>query len=259
MTPFRTEYTTAGLAGLLVPQANTTVEAEMSALLPPGCGAITARLTSSFADSRDRLLHYFERVEAALDTFDSAQPGVALFACTGSSYLVGRDAERAQFAAIEGARGFPVVSAAQAVGDALAALGAQRIAIVSPYPTWLTVACAAFWRAQGCEIVAVADMAGSESDTRTVYSLGSKDALAALSRLDTSGAQAILLTGTGMPTLGAIAAAGGSLPVLSSNLCLAWKAAQILGSGNADLGAWLGAGAWWRGALAARFPDTMIR
>jgi maleate isomerase len=53
----------------------------------------------------------------------------------------------------------------------------------------------------------------------------SDDALAALRRLDHRRAEAVVLSGTGMPTLQALRVARGelALPVISSNLCLAWS------------------------------------
>ena len=75
--------------GLAVPQANTTVEPEMQALLGVGHTLLTARMTSSAADSRQRLLDYFDRLPQTLAQFDVAPMRVAGFACTGSSYLSG--------------------------------------------------------------------------------------------------------------------------------------------------------------------------
>jgi len=256
----RSEYASAGLAALLVPQANPTVEAELGVLLPPGCGAMAARLTSASPDARARLLEYFQRVEESLATLGAARPTLALFACTGSSYLVGRERERAVFAALEERRGYPVISAAEAVAAALAALGASRIALVSPYPPWLTEACVAFWRAGGIDVAQVVSLEGDRSDTRGIYALGSRDARRGWAEVR-GGVQAILLSGTGMPTLGVLGQAterAPSVPVLSSNLCLAWRAALHCGFGPADLRAWTGGSAWWRRVLAARFPAACV-
>jgi maleate isomerase len=64
------------------------------------------------------------------------------------------------------------------------------------------------------------------SDTRSVYKIRSHDIAPALGVLDLSNADALILTGTGMPTLKAIPRLSErlGLPVLSSNLCLAWAA-----------------------------------
>jgi maleate isomerase len=244
------DYGARGLVGVLPPQANTTVEAELGVLLEPGVAMIVSRLTCFEADSRTRLLGYFAGAGAALRAFDSARPQLGLFACTGSTYLVGLDEEERAFAALP----LPLVSAARAVLQALDALQAKRLALVSPYPPWLTEACVAFWRAQGKSVVSVRTPAGDRSDTRRIYDLGSADASKEIDALADASVDCILVTGTGMPSLGAIARARGRVPVLSSNLCLAWAAHREL-DGKASLSAWLAPDAAWRERLSTRFPN----
>src|SRR4029077_2223460 len=107
----------------------------------------------------------------------------------------------------------------------------KRIALVSPYPAWLTEAGLAFWKSAGIDVVEVAVLAGDTADTRNVYDVGSADAVAAARKLARRDMDVLLLSGTGMPTLGAV----GELtrlygkPVLSSNLCLAWALGRYLG------------------------------
>ena len=61
-------------------------------------------------------------------------------------------------------------------------------------------------------------------DTHRIYELTSDDALGALRAVGRDGAGAIVASGTGMPSLRALRILRGetALPVLSSNLCLAW-------------------------------------
>lgn len=253
------EYARAGLVGVLPPQANTTVEAELGVLLPPDVGMIVSRLVCDDPDSRARLVGYLRDLTRALQAFDQARPDVVLFACTGSSYLAPPEAERvdseqAAFSAVGGS----IISAAAAVRAALDALDAERIALVSPYPAWLTEACVEFWRRNGRRVVAVQSPAGDRSDTRRIYALRSADALAAVQSLNAPAAQAVVISGTGMPSLAAIARATMEQPLLCSNLCLAWAAVARLGGAaldRASLDPWLAPGAPWRDRLAARFPS----
>jgi maleate cis-trans isomerase len=97
---------------------------------------------------------------------------------------------------------------------------------------------------------------GDRSDTRRIYDLGSAQALAQIHALAGAAVDCILVTGTGMPSLGAIAKAPSAPPVLSSNLCLAWAAHQRLGDAT-PLQAWLAQDAPWRGRLALRFPKAL--
>jgi maleate isomerase len=246
------DYGAGGLVAILPPQANTTVEAELGVLLEPDVATIVSRLTCHERESRTRLVGYFRNVAASLRAFDSAKPDFGLFACTGSTYLVGLDEEDRAFAALS----TPLISAARAVLLALDALNAKRLALVSPYPGWLTDACVAFWQSQGMTVFHVRTPAGDRSDTRRIYDLGSPQALAEINALAGADVDCILITGTGMPSLAAIAKARTAAPVLSSNLCLAWTAHRKLG-GESPLRTWLAADAPWRERLAARFPRTM--
>ena len=224
------EYGHAGTVGITVPQANTTVEAEFRALALPGVNIVTARLQGSRSDSRTRLLDYFHGLDATLDTFDTAPLGAAGFACTGSSYLLGVAQDRAAFAEISRRRGYPVVAATEAILETLGYLQVRRIALVSPYPDWLTDAALDYWRDAGIEVVEVTRVAADTADTRNVYNIGSADAVAAALRLKRRDIDALLLSGTGMPTLraiGEISRAFGK-PVLSSTLCLAWALSRRL-------------------------------
>jgi maleate isomerase len=248
--PAAPEYGT--VLGILTPQANTTVEPEMHALLGGAAGysVITARLTSAAADSRARLVDYFDRLEATLAQFDVAPLAAAGFACTGSAYLVGRADEEKRLAAASRAAGYPVLSAAQAILAVLAELGAKRIALVSPYPQWLTAAAERYWRDAGIALAGVAAMPEELADTRGIYRLTTARVQALVAGLDVRGADAVLLSGTGMPTLRTIASAAPGLPVVSSNLCLARLLERSAG-GARPLERWLAADAPWRGRLAS--------
>jgi maleate isomerase len=225
------EYGRAGTLGIGVPQANTTVEAEFRVLVPAGVNLITARLQGSRTDSRQRLLDYFHTLDATIDTFDTAPLTAFGFACTGSSYLLGVEKDRTSFAELSKRRGYPVVPATEAILESFKHLGARRVALVSPYPAWLTEAAAAYYRDAGMEVVEVVQVEADTADTRNVYDVTSADAVATAGRLKRRDADAILLSGTGMPTLAAI----GDLtrkfgkPVLSSTLCLAWSLSKHMG------------------------------
>lgn len=246
------DYRAGGLVAILPPQANTTVEAELSVLLEPDVATIVSRLTCYEQDSRTRLLGYFRNVAASLRALDTAKPDLGLFACTGSTYLVGLDEEDRAFAALP----LPLISAARALMQALGDLSAKRIALVSPYPTWLTDACVAFWQSQGKTVTDVRAPEGDRSDSRRIYELSSAQALEQINGLSDAKVDCIVVTGTGMPSLAAIAKARTAAPVLSSNLCLAWAAHRRLG-GQAPLHSWLAADAPWRERLALRFPKTL--
>lgn len=201
---------------VLTPMANPTVEAEFRHLLPADFPWVTGRLVSDVADPLDRLIAYARDLPAALRQFDTMPITTVAFACTGSSYLIGADGETEIAARLP----VPVLWAAATIRARLSALGVRRLAIVSPYPPALHAAGLAYWQAAGLEIVHDARVEIGSADTRAIYALGANAARDAVARALAARPDAVLLSGTGMPSRHLLAP--GETPlVLSSNLCLA--------------------------------------
>ena len=225
------DYGKLGRVGVLTPQANPTVESEFHVLLPPGVAMLAGRLTSRAESPRERLVEYIELQGDCLDTFDTLRPDVVALACTGSAYLVGREREHSLIGAQQDRLGYPVISATRAIHDTLQAMGVQRLAVFAPYPDWLLEAGRAYWASLGYEIAAHGRIVTRSADTRTIYELGSEDARAVLKALKPVDADAILLSGTGMPSLPLVLSHSDftDRPVVSSNWCLAGAALAELG------------------------------
>lgn len=201
---------------ILTPMANPTVEQEMRQLLPADCDYVVGRLVSAETDSTKRLRMYAEDLRSSLDQFGGMPLNAIAFACTASSYLVGQAGEERIAATIDR----PVLWAAQAIRHYLAQIGARRIAVVSPYPEAIHLAGIDYWRDTGLEVIDHRRVEIRSADTRAIYSLTTCAADAALIAAKASRPDAVLLSGTGMPTL-ALIDAQGIRPVISSNQCLA--------------------------------------
>jgi maleate isomerase len=223
-------YAARGLVGLLVPQANTTVEPECAMLWPPGVAMLVARMTSAGATIEERLADYQAALDRHAAQFADAPVGVLAVGVTGASYVVGAEAEDRWRSAAADALGRPSTNAALALVAALRALGARRVALVSPYPESLTRLSVAYWTARGFEVAQVQCVEAPAGAGHPVYRLGGDAAASALPGLAGCDPDALLLLGTGMPTLPTLARHPrlGRAPVLSSTLALAWHALECL-------------------------------
>ena len=243
------EYAPLGFVGLLIPQANTVVESECGILFPPGVGQLGGRLTSPRPTIEERLVDYFETLETSTRQFAGVPLRALGFACTGSSYLAGREREDDVLLHLSKQTGCHVTSSARSVVDALGAIDARRIVLVSPYPDSLTRHSIGYWESRDLLVDAVVRVGGDPSSGQhPVYSLGSDAALRALDGLR-GHFDAVVLLGTGLPTLRAILAMPriGGAPLISCTFALAWRcfhAMQGTTPSAASLLEWVAGDAW---------------
>lgn len=237
-----TEYGSAGLLGVLTPQANTTVEPEFWALLPPGWSLINARLTSPKPTIEERLVDYTTRFGTTAEQFANAPVTALAAACTGASYLIGLEAEDRLTAEIEARFAVPFLTGATASLAMLAALGARRVALLTPYPESLNLKSLAYWRARGLDIAAHEGPAPDASAFHPIYAMRGSGVLAAYRQLSETDCDVILMLGTGMATLDALLAGRdeGLRPAISCNLALVWAATQP----DTDPAGWIAGGHW---------------
>lgn len=229
------EYGSGGLIGIAPPQANPTVEPEMQALMPSDVATLTTRLRGDKQDVRKRFSDYLLNLADSLDSYGGITLDACGFACTATTYLLGEATVNREFGALSQRFGYPIISSASAIRLALDELGARKIALFGPYPGWLQQASADFWAASGFELVAKcgADLAGG--NTLGIYTLRSDGIVQIIRSMAWQEADAIVLTGTGAPTLNAIPSIAqfSQKPVLSSNLCLAWALLRTIGHHSA--------------------------
>ncbi len=256
------EYGARGTLGLLVPQANTTAEPEVQAMLDTDIALLTGRLTSPQPEMRERLQDFLSGMDGFISTFANAPLSGLGFLITGSTYHFTPAQEDAHFEQLSTRYGYPIVSAAQSIRRAFTCLGAKRIGLVSPYPEWLTEKSVAYWKRCNVEICAV-EAPETPGGFHNIYMMRNDSVLSAAKKLLKHKPDLILLAGAGMPTLGPIMTlADLGMPAISSNFCMAWQINQMAKGASDEsvaLRKLLERDAMWRQRLIERFPGVQPR
>ncbi len=122
--------------GILVPSSDAVSEMDFHNYLPPGISFHTARLPHDDNTKRgfDTLDEICDGLEAGARRLVQVDPAVIVFSCTSGSFHRGEGWDLEVKRRIETAAGVPAIVTAMAVTDALQALGARRVFMVTPYP-----------------------------------------------------------------------------------------------------------------------------
>jgi maleate isomerase len=227
--------------GLIVPSSNTTMETELPAILRARERAVAdERFTFHSARMRMRTVSEEElramnaQTDRAAAEVADARPHAVATACLVAIMAQGAGyhctAER-QIAGVLEAEGSPapVVSSAGALVDALGALGARRIAMVTPYTKALTRLVADYVEAGGIEVHDAVSL--EVDDNRAVAELDPAELPAHARRLDLTGCDALVISAcVQMPSLPAVEAVEREcgLPTLSAATATAWALLRAL-------------------------------
>jgi maleate cis-trans isomerase len=118
-----------------------------------------------------------------------------------------------------------------AIGEAMVALGVERIALVSPYSPEVNASAKRYYEGNyGLQVVALEGFAAT--DSYAIGQLGPEMARDAFARIDRSEIEAFVVPGGNFPTMASIAGweAEFNKPVVTTNQAALWATRQRLGS-----------------------------
>lgn len=220
--------------GFMIPPGNPTVEPEMMALAPSGVSVHFQRMvargvTGSLDGQAERNRMMVENIDTTIEMLALVDPAVIVLAHTATSYDLGAAGETALLARLEQATGIRVVTAFGSVMQSLQRLGVRRVALGAPYSAETTQQGRAHLEAQGIEVVGCDNLKG----VTNIYDETPERAYALARMVDSSDAQAVFLSGTGMPTLPVLQALEDDLgkPVISSASAMMWHGLRLAGVG----------------------------
>jgi len=214
--------------GVLIPSTNTTVEIEYSHLLPSSLQFHVGRLLTSgtgpFSPSKDDDIDYQARLlgTAKVEVISLAQTSASLFADDYDANVIRR---------MSAAAGVPAITSAQAVGQAVRALGAKRIALISPYSQPVIERAKHYYESRfALSVVALEGFAAT--DSYMIGKLGPENARDAFARIDRPEIECFVVPGGNFPTMSFVPAWEREFnkPVITTNAAALWAMMAIMGA-----------------------------
>ncbi|MCJ2121884.1 hypothetical protein [Methylobacterium sp. J-077] len=233
--------------GILVPPGNPTLEAELSTVAVPGVSLHYTRMnatgeTGSLAGQEERNREQIAGLEGNVELLSMVKPRVVALAHTATSYTLGQADEAALIARIELRFGLHFVTAFGSIVSGLHHLGFRRIAFGTPYAMEATLRGKALLEEHGFAVVSHANLPG----VRNIYDETAERAYTLGRMVDHAEAEAVVISGVGMPTLAMIAALERDIgkPVISATSATIWNALRTadVREGLPNLGTLLAAG-----------------
>ncbi len=184
--------------GLITPMSEN-VEHAFHIYAPEGVSFASTKISYP-ADSMEVLT---DRVGQAAAMYQNYDVDLVVFGCTSGQHVLSFEQEQACSVEIERVSGHPCLSASVAVLDALHALGAKKVAVMTPYPEAANEEEKRFLESGGYEVTAISNMdvsyvldQGYTLEACDEYLLY-RNAL----KLDLNGADVLYLSGMGLTTL----------------------------------------------------------
>jgi maleate isomerase len=155
------------------------------------------------------------------------KPDVVMLAHTATSYTLGREAEAALVQRLRNQCGTAVATAFGSVIAALKVLGVTRLALGTPYSEETTLKGKALLEEHGLEVVSH----GRLENVTNIYDETPERARALGRAVDTKAAEAVFLSGLGMPTISILDTLEQDLgkPAISAASATMWQALRLAG------------------------------
>ncbi len=231
---------TAFRIGQIVPSSNTTMETEIPAMLRAREGVAPERF--SFHSARMRMKHVTKDELAKMDAdsdrcaleLSDARVDVLGYACLVAIMAMGRgyhcvSEQRLRALTLENEGPAPVVTSAGALIQGLQALGAKKIAVLTPYMKPLTALVVDYIEHEGIEVLDALSLEISDN-----LEVGAQDPRAPIEiskRLSTANCDAVVISAcVQMPSLASVQPVQDrlGLPVVSSAVCTTWRMLKAL-------------------------------
>lgn len=212
---------TRKVIGVLVPYFNSIVEPELADLRPDGVSNQTARFSLDEGVREDIL--------AAAEKLASCGPEAFLIALSTEMFPGGLELLADGAEALRSRVGLPVCTASHATHDAVRALGAERIALVTPFDEAANELVRTTYEALGFSVAAIEGL-GCQAYDRIAH-VQPGDVIEAFARADRDDVDALVQIGTGLAVLHLVERLEREhgKPVVACNAATYWRALRMTG------------------------------
>jgi len=215
--------------GFLIPPGNPNTEGEVIKMARPEFSLHFTRMvahgeTGSLDGQDERNQTQIDHLPENIELLKLVKPAVIAMAHTASSYTLGKEGEAKLIQKLEDQYAVPFITAFGSVVKALNHLKVKKIAFGTPYSEQNTLRCKYLLEAYGFEIVSFGNLPG----VKNIYDETTQRALELVRQVNSPAAQAIFVSGVGMPTIDILAQgeAETGKPVISSIAATMWNALQ---------------------------------
>ena len=213
--------------GVLLPSGNFAAEPELNALMPTGVSMHFTRLPLK-GSAREDLMGMTSGVEPAAMLMKDTSPNLLVFHCTAvSTWDAEMDAELC--VRMKACTGIRSITTGRALVEALQAVGASNVVLLTPYIDEINEREVAFLNRHDISVVALRGLGLRTPDQMALVSPGNWFDLALTHQRDTVDAYVISCTAIRtLPVVEEIEAVTGR-PVITSNQAMAWYALRQCG------------------------------
>jgi maleate isomerase len=216
--------------GFLIPPGNPNTEGEVIKMARPEFSLHFTRMvahgeTGSLDGQDERNQTQIDHLPENIELLKLVKPAVIAMAHTASSYTLGKEGEAKLIQKLENQYAVPLITAFGSVVKALNHLKVKKIAFGTPYSEKNTLRCKHLLEAHGFEIVSFGNLPG----VKNIYDETPQRALELVRQVNSPAADAIFVSGVGMPTIDILAQgeAETGKPVISSIAATMWNALQV--------------------------------
>ncbi|HEY0294061.1 MAG TPA: hypothetical protein VGC69_01865 [Bordetella sp.] len=219
--------------GFLIPPGSPTTETEIIQMKPSGVSVHFTRMVvgattpGSLDGQEERNRSQIAHLGLNIELLSMVKPSVIALAHTATSYTLGKDEEAQLTRRVEAETGIRFITAFASVVAALRQLGVSRVAVGTPYSESTTQQCRLNLEAHGFQVVSCARLQG----VTNIYDETAERAYQLARQVDVAEAQAVFLSGVGMPTVDVLQTLEQDTgkPAISSTSAMMWNALRTAG------------------------------